>query len=129
MSFQSELSGVASVTVMPRLPSSPAIEASIVTAKVCSTPIRSEAMKAPTSDPMPPTTATTNTIDPTAAAIDGSVTNALPPMTPARPASAAPPPKTIIKTRGTLWPRASTISGWVNAAWITRPMRVRVSTR
>ena len=86
-------------------------------------------MKAPTSDPMPPTTATTNTIDPTAAAIDGSVTNALPPMTPARPASAAPPPKTIIKTRGTLWPRASTISGWVNAAWITRPMRVRVSTR
>ncbi|MNN74662.1 hypothetical protein D3C81_1908870 [compost metagenome] len=86
-------------------------------------------MKAPTSDPMPPTTATTNTIDPTAAAIDGSVIKALPPITPARPASAAPPPNTIMNTRGTLWPSASTISGWVSAAWITSPMRVRVSTR
>ncbi|MNS92373.1 hypothetical protein D3C72_1265080 [compost metagenome] len=101
----------------------------MVTAKVCSTPMRIDAINAPTSEPIPPTTATTNTIEPTAAAIDGSVTKALPPITPASPASAAPPPKTIMNTRGTLWPRASTISGCVSAAWITSPMRVRVSTR
>lgn len=92
-------------------------------------PISSEAMKAPTSEPMPPTTATTKTIDPTAAAIDGSVTNALPPITPASPASAQPPPNTSMKTRGTLWPSASTMSGCVSAAWMTSPMRVRVSSR
>ena len=33
-----------------------------------------------------------------------------------------------MNTRGTLWPRASTISGFFSAAWITRPMRVRVSS-
>ena len=33
-----------------------------------------------------------------------------------------------MNTRGTLWPRASTISGWVSAAWMTSPMRVRVSS-
>jgi hypothetical protein len=32
-----------------------------------------------------------------------------------------------MKTRGTLWPSASTVCGWLSAAWITRPMRVRVS--
>ena len=58
----------------------------------------------------------------------GSVTKALPPITPASPASAQPPPNTPMKMRGTLWPSASTASGWVSAAWITRPMRVRVST-
>ncbi len=57
----------------------------------------------------------------------GSVTKALPPITPARPASAAPPPKTSMNTRGTLWPSASTVCGCVSAAWMTRPMRVRVS--
>ena len=76
---------------------------------------------------MPPTTVTTKMIEPTSAAIDGSVTNALPPITPARPASAVPPAKVSMNTRGTLWPSASTVSGWVSEAWITRPMRVRVS--
>ncbi|MNT98138.1 hypothetical protein D3C72_2406530 [compost metagenome] len=33
-----------------------------------------------------------------------------------------------MKTRGTLWPNASTISGYLRAAWMTRPMRVRVSS-
>ena len=33
-----------------------------------------------------------------------------------------------MNTRGTLWPSASTVSGCVCAAWITRPMRVRVSS-
>ena len=33
-----------------------------------------------------------------------------------------------MNTRGTLWPRVSTACGCVNAAWITRPMRVRVSS-
>jgi hypothetical protein len=33
-----------------------------------------------------------------------------------------------MNTRGTLWPSASTISGCVSAAWMTRPMRVRVSS-
>ena len=32
-----------------------------------------------------------------------------------------------MKTRGTLWPSDSTISGCVKAAWITKPIRVRVS--
>ena len=86
----------------------------------------SEARKAPASEPIPPTTTTTKITAPTAAAIEGSVTKVLPPMTPASPASPAPAPKTIISTRGTLWPSASTISGCVSALWITRPMRVRV---
>jgi hypothetical protein len=66
--------------------------------------------------------------EPTVAAIAGSVRKVLPPITPARPASAAPAPNTSMNTRGTLWPSASTISGCVSAAWITRPMRVRVSS-
>src|SRR5574341_690489 len=80
-------------------------------------------MNAPVSEPMPPNTTTTNTMVPTAAAMPGSVTKALPPITPARPASAAPPPNTSMNTRGTLWPSASTVAGCVSAAWITRPMR------
>ena len=51
---------------------------------------------------MPPTTTTTKMTDPTVAAIDGSVRKVLPPITPARPAKAAPAPKTIMKTSGTL---------------------------
>ena len=77
---------------------------------------------------MPPTTTTTKMIEPTVAAIAGSVTKVLPPITPASPASAAPPPNTSMNTRGTLWPSASTISGMRQRAWITRPMRVRVSS-
>jgi hypothetical protein len=92
-------------------------------------PMISEAMKAPASEPMPPNTTTTKTMLPTATAIPGSVMNALPPITPARPASAAPPANTSMNTRGTLCPSASTISGCVSDAWITRPMRVRVSSR
>src|SRR5207302_127007 len=61
------------------------------------------------------------------AAMPGSVTKALPPITPASPASAAPPPNTSMNTRGTLWPSASTVCGCVSAAWMTSPMRVRVS--
>ena len=76
---------------------------------------------------MPPMTMTANTTAPTVSAIDGSVTRKAPPITPASAASAVPPPKTSMNTRGTLWPSASTISGCVSAAWITRPMRVRVS--
>ena len=76
---------------------------------------------------MPPTTTTTKITDPTVAAIAGSVTKVLPPITPASPASAAPAPNTSMKTRGTLWPSDSTISGCVSALWITRPTRVRVS--
>ncbi len=33
-----------------------------------------------------------------------------------------------MNTAGTLWPSDSTASGWVSAAWITSPMRVRVSS-
>ena len=50
--------------------------------------------------PPPPRRST----EPTVAAMPGSVTKALPPITPARPASAQPPPNTSMKTRGTLWP-------------------------
>jgi hypothetical protein len=91
-------------------------------------PISSEATNAPASEPMPPTTTTTKITGPTLAAIAGSVTNVVPPMTPASPASAEPAPKTSMKTRGTLWPSDSTISGWVSALWMTRPMRVLVSS-
>ncbi len=66
----------------------PASDQSSATAKVCRQPISSEAMNAPASEPMPPTTTTTKMIGPTAAAMPGSVTKALPPMTPASPASA-----------------------------------------
>ncbi len=102
-------------------------ELSTPTANVWITPISSDATKAPDSEPMPPTTTTTKITDPTVAAMPGSVTKALPPITPASPASAAPPPNTSMNTRGTLCPSDSTVSGWVSAAWITRPMRVRVS--
>src|SRR5262249_32731460 len=68
----------------------PKIGKSSDTAKVCRQPINSEAMNAPASEPMPPTTTITKMIGPTDAAMPGSVTNALPPITPASPASAAP---------------------------------------
>ena len=48
-------------------------------------------------------------------------------ITPARPASAVPLANTSVNMRGTSWPRQSTMSGWFSAAWIIRPMRVRVS--
>jgi hypothetical protein len=104
------------------------IEIDSPTEKVWMQPISSEATKAPPSEPRPPTTTMTKTMLPTAAAMPGSVTKALPPMTPASPASAVPPPKTSMKMRGTLWPSASTMSGLVSAAWMMRPMRVRVSS-
>ena len=89
----------------------------------------SEATKAPGSDPMPPTTTTTKTTEPTVAAIAGSVTKVAPPTTPASAASAAPTPNTSVNTRGTSWPRACAMCGCVSAAWITRPMRVRLSSK
>ena len=48
-------------------------------------------------------------------------------MTPARPASAAPAPNTSMKIFGTSWPSIATMSGWVSAAWMIKPTRVRVS--
>ena len=87
-----------------------------------------DAKKAPLSEPMPPTTTTTKIIAPTEPAIAGSVIKVFPPTTPASPASAAPPPNTSMKTRGTLCPSASAASGCVRAAWITKPIRVRVSS-
>jgi branched-subunit amino acid ABC-type transport system permease component len=47
---------------------------------------------------MPPTTTTTKMIGPCVTAMEGCVTNCAPPTTPARPASAAPPPNTLVKT-------------------------------
>ena len=88
----------------------------MATAKVWITPIKTEARNAPDKEPMPPTTTTTKMTEPTVAAMAGSVTNVLPPMTPARPAKPVPAPKTSMNTRGTLWPKASAISGWVKAA-------------
>src|ERR1044071_4168587 len=41
-------------------------------------------------------------------------------MTPARPASAVPAANTSVKMRGTLWPSADAMSGWVSAAWIAK---------
>ena len=49
-------------------------------------------------------------------AMVGSVTKVTPPITPARPARPQPLPNTSMKTRGTLWPSDSAISGWVKAA-------------
>jgi len=89
---------------------------SIATAKVCMTPISSEAKKAPANEPSPPTTTTTNTIAPSVSAIAGSVTKVLPPITPASPANPVPAPNTSMNTRGTLCPSASTISGCFKAA-------------
>jgi hypothetical protein len=66
---------------------------------------------------------------PSVAAMLGAVTSAKPPITPASPASALPTPNTSMNTRGTLCPSAATMSGCVSAAWMMRPMRVRVSTR
>ena len=99
----------------------------IATAKVWIKPIMSEATKAPAREPSPPTTMTTKRIGPSSAAIEGCVTSAGPAITPARPASAAPAPNTSIKIRGTSWPSMATISGWVSAAWMTRPTRVLFS--
>ena len=99
----------------------------IATAKVWIKPISSEATKAPPSEPRPPTTMTTNRIGPSEAAIDGCVTSAGPAMTPASPASPAPAPNTSMKIFGTSWPSIATMSGWVSAAWMMMPTRVRVS--
>ena len=64
-------------------------------------PISSEAISAPESDPRPPTTTTTNTIEPTACASVGWVSSVKPPITPASPASALPIAKTSTNTPGT----------------------------
>src|SRR4051812_28601520 len=125
--FQMAASGVCDVTVQPSCEKRPARLQSSDTEKVCMQPMRSDATNAPASEPIPPTTTMTKTMGPTSAAMPGSVTKALPPMTPARPASAAPPPKTSMKTRGTLCPSASTVCGCDSAAWMTRPIRVLVS--
>ena len=45
----------------------------MATANVCTRPISSDAKNAPASDPMPPTTTTTKMMDPTEAAMAGSV--------------------------------------------------------
>src|SRR5712691_7100430 len=62
------------------------------TAKVCTSPISSDATKAPESEPSPPTTTTTNRIGPSSAAILDWVTSAGPAITPATPANAEPTP-------------------------------------
>ena len=113
---------------MPSQLKKSARERSLPTAKLSITPRPTLATKAPASEPMPPMTMTANTTAPTASAIEGSVTRSAPPITPASPASAVPPPNTSIITRGTLWPSDSTASAWVSEACITSPMRVRVST-
>ena len=56
----------------------------------------------------------------------GNVPSTGPAMTPASAASAEPMPKTIMNTRGTLWPSIATICGCVSEAWMIRPARVRV---
>ena len=113
---------------MPSQPKKSTSDRSLPTAKLSITPSATDAMKAPASEPMPPMTMTANTTAPTDSAIDGSVTRKAPPMTPASAASAVPPPNTSIITRGTLWPSDSTASGCVSEAWMTSPIRVRVST-
>ena len=65
---------------MPTWPA-PIREVSTPTAKVWMMPISSDATKAPASEPMPPTTTTTKITEPTVAAMPGSVTKALPPIT------------------------------------------------
>ena len=98
------------------------------TAKVWTTPISSEATKAPASEPMPPTTTTTKMIEPTAAAIAGSVTKVMPPITPARPASArAGAEHQHEDARHVVAERLDHLR-MRERAWITRPMRVRVSS-
>ncbi len=88
-------------------------------------PMSTEATNAPQIDPRPPITTTANTMAPSEAAMPGCVVNALPAITPARPANAQPAPNTRVNTRGTSWPSMDTMSGWVSAARTTRPSRVR----
>ena len=88
-------------------------------------PMRMEATNAPQIEPSPPITTTANTMAPSEAAIPGWVVNALPAITPARPARPQPAPKTSVNTRGTSWPSMDTMSGWVSAARTIRPSRVR----
>src|SRR4051794_2010955 len=83
-------------------PNAPASEPFIDTANVCTSPIRSEATKAPGSEPSPPTTTTTNRIGPSNPAMLDCVTSAGPAITPATAASAVPTPNTIMKMRPTL---------------------------
>ena len=68
-------------------------------------------MKAPESDPSPPTTTHTKTIEPKRNAIPGNVVKEGPAITPAKPARPVPTPKTPMKTKGTLCPKASTVLG------------------
>ncbi len=65
---------VCSPTGLPSELSRLASDQSMATAKVCTTPISSEATKAPASEPMPPTTTTTKMMEPTDMAMAGSVT-------------------------------------------------------
>ena len=81
------------------------------------------------SEPKPPTTTTTKITEPTVAAIAGSVTKVLPPITPAKPASPEPAANTSIHKRGTLWPKLSSMAGWVREAWMIQPKRVRTKSR
>src|SRR5690606_9615044 len=109
----------------PTHDSSPASDQLRPTANELNKPINKDATRDPSREPNPPTTTTTNTITPSSIAMLGLVGKNAPATAPASPANAAPVPKTPMKTKGTLCPRDSAMTGSRSAARTTRPARVR----
>src|SRR6185295_20351839 len=95
----------------PKGPRKSAIDTLRPTENETNRPIISDATRAPTTDPSPPTTTTTNTRVPKLTAMVGPVGKNAPATPPARPAKAAPPANTPRNTIGRLWPSASTVEG------------------
>ena len=107
------------------MPATLAVEAAL---KTCTAATAKEAIKAPLKLPRPPMTMMTKARPVTLAAMAGSMTNRLPPSTPAKPAKAQLAPNTSACTRGKGTPSAPTMAGFDKAARNTSPTRVARKT-
>ena len=91
---------------------------------VSTSPISRAAIKAPRIEPMPPMTMTTKARIRTVSPIPGSTERIGATMMPAKPASIAPKPKTIMNRRRISTPSAETILALLAPARTSMPVRV-----
>ena len=95
---------------------------------VSTRPMSSAATNAPRIEPMPPMTMTTKARISTVSPIPGSTDRIGAIMMPAKPASIAPKPNTIMNKRRILTPSADTIAALFAPARTSMPIRVCATT-
>ena len=92
-------------------------------------PTKSAPTNAPRTEPMPPITITTKVKISILSPIPASTARIGPAITPAKPASRVPSPKTKVYKSRILMPKAPAISLLLAPARICMPIRVRVNIR